>query len=129
MPILRLRQGIRFSIFAWGDENSCELLEFLEKLEEDTNSDATRLSYLISRTAEYGPPRNEQQCRALEGRHAEGLFEFKAPGGARILWFYDANRIIICTHGFVKKGTNTPRGQIDRAQSIRQQYLKETRHA
>ena len=123
-----MKQGVRFSVYAWGDAGYCELADFLEELERQSNPDATRISLLISRAAEQGPSPNEQHCRQLKGKHAEGLFEFKAPGGARVLWFYDANRIIICTHGFVKKKDKTPRSEIDRAQSIRQQYLKEKKH-
>ena len=126
MPILTIREGARYAICAWGSEDSCELLRFLENLERESNPDATRIAYLISRTAAHGPPRNELQCRALEGKHAEGLFEFKAPGGTRVLWFYDRNRIIVCTHGFVKKGPKTPRKEIDKAQAIRRLYFEET---
>jgi len=129
MPILTIKEGFRYAIYAWGGEDSCELLQFLEDLERESNPDATRIVYLISRTADHGPPRNELQCRALEGKHAEGLFEFKAPGGTRVLWFYDKNRIIICTHGFVKKRQKTPRKEIDKAQAIRQLYLKEKENA
>jgi len=125
MPILTIKEGSRYAIYAWGGEDSCELLDFLEGLEADSNADATRIANLISRTAELGPPHNKLQCRALEGKHAEGLYEFKAPGGTRVLWFYDKNRIIICTHGFVKKGQRTPRREIDKAQSIRQLYFEE----
>lgn len=129
MPVLTIKEGVKYAIYAWSGDDSCQLLEFLEGLERESSSDATRIAYLFSRTVEYGPPRNELQCRALEGKHAQGLYEFKAPGGARILWFYDKNRIIICTHGFVKKGQKTPRREIDRAQSIRQLYLKEKLNA
>ena len=129
MPILTIREGVRYAIYAWGGEDSCELLQFLGDLERESNPDATRIVYLISRTADHGPPRNELQCRALEGKHAQGLFEFKAPGGTRVLWFYDKDRIIICTHGFVKKSQKTPRKEIDKARIIRERYLKEKQHA
>jgi phage-related protein len=129
MPILTIKEGVRYAIYAWRGEDSCQLLQFLENLDRESNPDATRIAYLISRTADHGPPRNELHCRALEGKHAEGLFEFKAPGGTRVLWFYDKNRIIICTHGFVKKGQKTPRKEIDKAQAIRQLYLEETENA
>ena len=127
MPIQRLHVGAKFDIYAWGDERHCETLEFLEQLEEDSNSDANRLLYLIKRTAELGAPYNEHQSRPL----GDGIFEFKAPNTARLLWFYDANRIIICTHGFSgKRGKGkTPRGEIDRAKQIRQEYLEEKTNA
>ncbi len=107
MPIQLLRAGAKFDIYAWGDEQHCDTLEFLEQLAENTTADANRLLYLIIRTADHGPLNNEQQLRSL----GDGIFEFKAPHTARLLWFYDANRIIICTHGFSGKrgrGKNGP---------------------
>ena len=129
MPILTIKEGFRNAIYAWGGEESCQLLQFLDDLQRASNPDATWIAYLFNRTAELGPPRNEQQCRALKGKHAKGFFEFKAPGGTRILWFYDKRRIIICTHGFVMKGQKTPRKEIDKAQAIREWYLKEKYNA
>jgi hypothetical protein len=99
MPIELLYAGTKFDIYAWGDEYHCATVEFLERLQENSPSSANRLLYLINRTAKHGALRNEQQSRSLE----DGIFEFKAPNTARLPWFYDANRIIICTHGFSGK--------------------------
>jgi hypothetical protein len=78
MPIQLLHAGTKFDIYAWGDEQHCDTLEFLEQLEKDSNSDANRLLYLITRSANHGPPNNEQQSRSL----GDGIFEFKAPNTA-----------------------------------------------
>ncbi len=127
MPIQLLKAGAKFRIYAWGNENRCETVEFLEKLKVDSNSDAIRLLNLIVRTADHGPPNNEQHSRLL----GDGIYEFKAPNTARLLWFYDESRIVICTHGFSgKKGSGkTSRKEIDRAKEIRQEYLREKRNA
>jgi phage-related protein len=127
MPVQLIEAGIKFSIYAWGHEDKCDTLNFLEQLEEDSKSDANRLFYLITRTAEHGPPTNEQHSRSL----GDGIYEFKAPNTARLLWFYDANRIIICTHGFSGKRSSgkTPRKEIDRAKEIRKKYLEEKTNA
>jgi len=123
MPVQLLKAGTKFRIYAWGYEHHCEAVEFLEKLGTDANSDAIRLLNLITRTAEDGPPNNEQHSRSL----GHGIYEFKAPKTARLLWFYDADRIIICTHGFSgKRGSGkTPRREVDRAREIRKEYLRE----
>jgi hypothetical protein len=127
MPIQLLHAGTKFDIYAWGDEAHCDTLEFLEQLWQNSTSDANRLLYLITRTASYGALSNKQQSRSLR----DGIFEFKAPSTARLLWFYDANRIIICTHGFSGKRSKgkTPRGEIDRAKEIRMKYLEEKANA
>jgi phage-related protein len=127
MPVQLIEAGTKFHIYAWGDKYNCDTLDFLEQLEEDSNSDANRLLYLITRSANHGPPNNEQQSRSL----GDGIFEFKAPNTARLLWFYDANQIIICSHGFSgKRGKGkTPRREIDRAKEIRKKYLEEKANA
>ena len=127
MPVQLLKAGRKFRIYAWGDDHQCEVVTFLEKLEEDANSDAIRLLNLITRTAEDGPPNNEKHSRSL----GDGIYEFKAPNTARLLWFYDADRIIICTHGFSgKRGSGkTPRREMDRAREIRKEYLREKSNA
>lgn len=127
MPIQLLLAGARFDIYAWGDEQHCDTLEFLEQLAQESSADANRLLYLIIRTADHGPLNNQQQSRSL----GDGIFEFKAPNTARLLWFYDAKRIIICTHGFSgKRGKGkTPREEIDRAKDTRQRYFEEKTHA
>lgn len=55
MPILTIKEGVRYAIYAWGGEDSCQLLQFLGDLERESNPDATRIAYLISRTADHGP--------------------------------------------------------------------------
>ncbi|MBI4738175.1 type II toxin-antitoxin system RelE/ParE family toxin [Candidatus Woesearchaeota archaeon] len=42
----------------------------------------------------------------------------------RILYFFD-DRLIILTHGFLKKTDATPRNEIERAQKIRVDYFKQ----
>jgi hypothetical protein len=128
MPTVLLKQGARLAIRAWGDEQACELIEFLATLERNSPADQARLLYLIQRTAEIGPPHNERQCRALKGKQALGLYEFKTPGGARVLWFYDEGSLIICSHGFIKKKDKTPPEEIKRAQAIRTQYQREKKN-
>jgi hypothetical protein len=125
MPIRTIIEGQAFRIYAWEKSNSCETLDFLKHLQKYCLSDHKRILAILKFTSESGPSRNPQQCRSLEGDHARGLYEFKAPAGARLIWFYDKNQIIICSHGFIKKQQKTPNSEIYKAQSIRQEYLKE----
>ena len=37
------------------------------------------------------------------------------------MYFYDANRVVICTEGFIKS-SETPESAIDRAVALRKQY-------
>ena len=62
-------------------------------------------------------------------KHLEhGIFELRVSFENRIsrsLYFYESERRLIFTHGFVKKTQKTPKGEIDRAKSIRQSWRGE----
>jgi len=52
----------------------------------------------------------------------DGIFELRVSFENRIsrsFYFYESKRQIIFTHGFVKKEQKTPKGEIERAISIR----------
>jgi phage-related protein len=125
MATLTIYEGKQYRIEAWAEGDRCGLLEFLESLKRDNGKEYDRIWARIKTSADDGPPRNIHLCRKLEGDHAEGLLEFKTGGGVRVLWFYDKGKLIICTHGFVKKRMDTPRREIERAQRIRQIYFQQ----
>ena len=55
----------------------------------------------------------------------DGIFELRVEQGndnARILYFFVAGKRVILTHGFVKKTRKTPRREIDRAKSMRDDW-------
>lgn len=62
---------------------------------------------------------NTELVKSLE----DGIFEFR-PFPARILFFYDKGRVIILTHGFIKKRDRTPRKEIIKAKKIKDEYFK-----
>lgn len=121
MPTVLIEEGARFNIYAWGDEEYSQLIDFLDELARDGNTDAERIAYLIKRTADHGIVKNKKQCREI----GDDIYEFKASNGARVLWFYDEGSVIICSHGFVKKSQKTPKTEKERAIKIRQQYFEE----
>lgn len=125
MSVILIRPGASFNIYAWGTEQYCELVEFLATLKRDNSPEYDRIWSRITRTADHGPPTNWQQCRPLEGKGAEGLFELKTSGGVRVAWFYDKNRKIICTHAFNKPTKKELKLEIQKAISIRTRYLEE----
>lgn len=115
-------EGRLFKIYAWKEKDSCQVLDFLSKLDEESNNDSKRLVYLIQRTASVGIIKNERQSRLLEN----GIYEFKAPNTSRILYFLDKGSIIICTHGFGGKhgAGKTVKKEIERATEIKDRYLR-----
>jgi len=107
-------------ISAMGGVKGCELLRFLMTLQKDSPSEASKMAALLQHVAENGILRNEQKCRVLPGT---GLFEFKTSGGVRILAFWDEERLIVCTHGFLKKSQKTPKAELQRGKRLKDEYF------
>jgi phage-related protein len=115
----RMIAGRAFSVYAFGHDDGCPLFDFLERLERDDEAEHAKIMARISQTAECGPPRNVEQCRFIPEL---GGFELKTRGGVRVFAFYEERRLIICSHGFLKKKQKTPRAQLDRATATRTEY-------
>lgn len=129
MAVISVRSGVAFNIYAWGTKHYCQLVEFLADLKSNDSSEYDKIWSRITRAADHGPPTNPQQCRSLEGKGAEGLYELKSSGGIRVAWFYDKNRLIVCTHAFNKPTKKELKLEIQKAQSIRTQYFREKQNA
>ena len=72
---------------------------------------------------EYGNLAREPLSKELE----DGIFELRTIEGnniARILYFFDKNRIIIATNGFIKKQQKTPVSEIELAKQRKADYHK-----
>ncbi|MBC8876062.1 MAG: type II toxin-antitoxin system RelE/ParE family toxin [Planctomycetes bacterium] len=115
-----LRRGHAAAIFAMGTEEECQVLDFLQELAKDDPGEAARTWALIKRTADHGTPRAETKCRFFRKIK---VFEFKTRGGVRVMAFWDEDQVIICSHGFVKKSQKTPKTQLERATTLRNEYL------
>jgi phage-related protein len=62
----------------------------------------------------------------MEG--TDGLFEVRVKMGTnifRIFCFFDGNKFVILLTGFQKKTQKTPRGEIDRAVRLMNEYYEE----
>lgn len=124
MPTERIYKGAKFEIRSWVENDSNIVLDFLEELEENGDSDGTRLFALIKRTGDIGITHNQRQIRSLD----DDIYEFKAPNTGRIMFFYDKNRLIICAHGFTGKKGNEAKfiqRQIKKAIEVRKDYFRE----
>jgi phage-related protein len=120
MPIRSVVRGSSFDVCCWkDDDDDVPLEEFFAVLKTSGHPDLVQILRLMSRSAELGPPHNEEMSKQLDG----DIFEFKA-GAIRVLWFYD-RRKIICTHGFLKKSQKTPQREIEKAQRTRRAYADE----
>ncbi|MHB8576125.1 MAG: type II toxin-antitoxin system RelE/ParE family toxin [Dehalococcoidia bacterium] len=126
MRLTLLLSGARFEVLALDlsdlrTATDCPALDFLAELRTSEPKVERSLIAVINMHAQHGPLLNERKSRALR----DGIFEFKAVSGARLLWFYASGRRTILSHGF-KKGADANR-EIDRAIRLRRAW-EETQH-
>jgi phage-related protein len=118
MKLATIRQGRAFAVRAIDLSDDphtvdCPALDFIGSLSKDSQKSMVAVLVLH---AEHGPILNEQKSRELE----DGIYEFKNRQGARILYFYEPNKVTILTHGF-QKGSNI-RTEIARAKRLRDSW-------
>jgi len=115
-----VRRGRACALFAMGSEERCPVWEFLDGLQREDRAEFDRTMALLDYTAEEGPPKNVEKCRFIRELR---VFEFKTRGGVRIMGFWDSERMIICSHGFMKKSQKTPQRELARAGAAREAYF------
>lgn len=117
---LRLaEEGEAFTVYFWEeDSGECPAQEYIEALLRGgapAAQDATFLRKRVLDLASHGAPTSRQHGHLLQ--NSDGIHELKAPNGARLFWFYQKGRVVVCSHGVQKpKSYNA---HIKRAQSVR----------
>jgi len=116
MDLELITEGAKFTLY--GMTAGGGVTSFLEKLKTDAPEEFEKLDRRLTQLAERGPSRRRTEFNVLGG----GLFEMKTTGGARVVFFYDAGRLVICTQGFEKKSRKTPRRELDVARERKTAY-------
>ena len=120
MRLLSVRSGFWDVLAVCSGRGDCPLLDFLAGLGGgDLAKDGRRMLKLLDRVSAQGPPRNTEISHQLD----RGIWEF-IQGRLRVLWFYDEGKLVVCSHGFVKKRQKTPSAEIERAIEQRRRYLE-----
>ncbi|MFA5107876.1 MAG: type II toxin-antitoxin system RelE/ParE family toxin [Patescibacteria group bacterium] len=91
---------------------------FLERLRQENPAEYARMDRRLTQLSERGASKHRDEFNSL-GR---GLFEMKSRGGTRIVFFYDAGHLVICTQGFAKKAQKMPRRELDMARARKADY-------
>jgi len=112
------QSGPACSIYLLADGTNCPAEDFLNTTADLQPDEFAKLTKLLDHSTEHGLPKNKQKINTL----GDGLFEFKTIGGLRLIWFWDANRIILCTHGFHKKRQTTPPSELATAAKWKKAY-------
>lgn len=118
---IRTKGGCAWRIYAiCSDRGDCQVAEFLSNQPSNLETNRDRLIALFDYVVENGPRRlPEDRCHQI----AEDIWEF-ITGKLRIAWFYDEGKLIVCTHGFVKKSQKTKKSDIERAVNAKKLYFK-----
>lgn len=93
--------------------------EFLDSLDVKMRAKMVRTIQILQQN---GNELREPYSKPL----ADGIFELRAKVGSdisRVLYFFIVGKTIILTNGFIKKTQKTPKEEIERAKSYRQEYL------
>lgn len=107
-----------FTVYGVADDSGdCVLTEWLSTLNGELKACGDGLVAALENMARRGPPKNEEVCHKIRG----DIWQIRK-GQLRVLWFYDKGRVIVCTHGFIKKSRGTPKLQIDAAFRTLEQY-------
>lgn len=100
-------------------DGSKPLSDFIKSLDTKMRAKVVANLQLLE---EYGNFAREPLSKFL----GDGIFEVRTIEGnniVRVLYFFDEEKIIIATNGFVKKQQKTPKNEIDLAKKRREDYF------
>jgi phage-related protein len=127
MKTLIIRSGERLAIRAIAgaaDEHGrdrCATLAFFQDQAHLRPKEFDKLSALLQRVADSGPPNDTDKFKDLKGEN--GICEFKTSGGLRLLCFWDEGSLIVTTHGYLKDKQKAPKRELERAQQFKRGYF------
>ncbi len=111
-------KGKQYDIYAVTHGDRSRVTDFIDDLQK---KDQKKVIALLRASADHGLPTNPERFHKLKG---VDICEFKS-FQVRLLCFRDKDRLIILTHGFIKKGDSTPKSEIERAVNIQKQYFED----
>lgn len=117
MRLRRVRRRQWDVLAVCSDRGDCQVLDFLYGLEGNLAKQRPRMLALLDQVAESGPPPDTERSHKI----AVAIWEL-IHGDLRILYFFDAGRLVVCTTAFVKKSKKTPTDEIARAEAALSRY-------
>lgn len=110
-----LLPGDKFKIYGLVVNGTCEAENFLNEL---SDKEKTKITPLLHYTANNGLLRNEQKFKSI----GDDIFEFKG-FQSRVLCFFDKGRMIILSHGCIKKRNKLDPSEIKKARKRKDNYF------
>jgi hypothetical protein len=111
-----LLNGEKFKIYGLVVNGSCEAEDFLNELSDKEKS---KITPLLQYTANNGLLRNEQKFKNV----SDDIFEFKG-FQSRLLCFFDKGKMIIISHGCIKKRDKLDPAEIKKARKRKEEYFR-----
>ncbi|RRV26754.1 hypothetical protein EGJ23_12070 [Pseudomonas sp. o96-267] len=97
-----------------------ELEEFIAGLGSNFEASLAGVFTMMEQHCSYGPEHfNSSQCHYVDQK--EQIYQY-SKGRIRVFWFEDDDKVVICTHGLLKKTQKTPRQEIQRAIKVKERY-------
>lgn len=94
--------------------------EFIKTLPPNMNRDRAALLALFEYVSREGPLQlSDDKSKFLRN----GIREFRAKS-LRVLWFYDDNKVVVCSHAFAKSTQKTPPGELEKAEACKKRYFE-----
>ena len=117
MNLRFLQEGSKFTLYSIEQGDSVH--DFLAKLEQSNTGAHDQIVSRLDQLAAAGVTRKQDHFNDL----GDGLYEAKAKSGPRVIFFYDKNQIVLCTHGFLKAKQKTPTKELKTALAKKKAYF------
>lgn len=111
-----LLNGEKFKIYGLVLNGTCEADEFIKSLSDYEKS---KIAPLLAHTANSGLLHNEQKFKNI----GDDIFEFKG-FQSRLLCFFDKGKMIILSHGCIKKRDKLDPAEIKKARKRKEEYFR-----
>jgi len=118
MELSLILEDHAFTLYAlYGGSHNVD--DFLADLERENEPAHSQIMRRLKDLAKHGSVKQNATFKLLR----QGVYETRAKLGPRILFFYDANHIVICVCGFPKDGQKTPKTLIELAIDRKKAYM------
>lgn len=114
-------RGRSFRLFLVSSDTQSPAHDFLLHLEQSHAEEHQKLLARLEHVADHGPLKNNEHSRQLKGG-GPVVLEFKTHK-ARLFWFYDEDRVIICANGILKGTPKAQQAAVKAARKWKSDYL------
>lgn len=118
MRLAKVRGGAWTIRVVLTEKGDCPFKEWLDGLPYKAR---TKINLLLDRVSSNGSPKNTDISHQI----GEAIWQWTPTYDHRVAWFYDDGQVIIVSHGYGKSGNKTSKADIERAETLRKQYLIE----